>query len=122
MKTTTTTSAAKNTKSSKPKMTIETSAPETKVDFKSDMMRPFKLWVCAKGTVQIQDPGSRPPAGMLPVFSTNTRDEAESLRVRHCRSARDGSGIYTLNNPPKSVEDLSAVTELFRATYASRKS
>lgn len=53
----------------------------------------------------------------LPVFSTKTYDEARMLRTLHCRLARDGSGMYFLNNPPERVEDLDGVTDMLRASY-----
>ena len=82
---------------------------------KDDLSRLFFIDVDAGGNVTIRKRGSK--ALGLPVFSTNQRAVAKKLIVRHCRLARDGSGIYTLNNPPKSVDDLGAVTDLFRATY-----
>lgn len=91
---------------------------------KSDLSRRFFLDVCAAGTVHIRERGSPGGAaeGVLPVFSTDTWDEANALRVRHCRLARDGSGLYTLNNPPEpgadAMEYLGGVSKLFRATYA----
>lgn len=81
---------------------------------KEDLSRPFLIFVCAAGTVHIVEMGSRPPEGTLPVFSTQTREEAERLRVRHCRLARDGSGLYTLLVPPQSVEEMGAISEMFR--------
>ncbi len=58
---------------------------------KDDLSRPVKMTVCAAGTVHISEPGGRIEPGTLPVFSTRTKAEAEAIRVRHCRHARDGS-------------------------------
>jgi len=52
----------------------------------------------------------------LPVFTTDTEAQASFLVVRHCRLARDGSGIYTLNEPPQSVGDLPRVADMFAET------
>jgi hypothetical protein len=84
---------------------------------KSDLGRDFTISVCAAGSVWIQRQGQL-EKGTLPVFSTDTREQAEKVRRRHCRLAPDGSGLYFLTNPPNSVEDLGAVSDLFRATFA----
>lgn len=85
---------------------------------KNDLGRAFYLDVCALGSVHIRERGRRMEDGLLPVFSTDTRDQAEELRIRHCRLANDGSGLYHLNDRPQGVEDLGLVSDLFRATYA----
>lgn len=79
------------------------------------MGRPWILDVDANGNVTVRKQGSKRDAG-LPVFSTDTEAQARFLVATHCRLARDGSGIYTLNEPPKSVDDLSKVAEMFQAT------
>lgn len=87
---------------------------------RQDLSRAYVLTVCANGTVHIKDPGSAPVDGTLPVFSTSTREEAEGLRVLHCKLARDGSGLYFLNEPPKDVDDLGRVSDLFRHSHDRR--
>lgn len=84
-----------------------------------DLSRRFFLDVCAAGSVHIRESGHPMHRGMrlLPVFSVDTYDAAEMLRVEHCRLARDGSGTYYLNDPPKSVDDLGRVSDLFRASW-----
>lgn len=87
----------------------------------SDLSRRFVISVCANGTCHIHDKSNeKPVSGTLPVFSTNTKKEAESLRVYHCRLARDGSGLYSLNERPKDVSALSGVSNMFRASYAKQ--
>jgi prepilin-type N-terminal cleavage/methylation domain-containing protein len=85
----------------------------------NDLSRPFMLDVDAAGctTIREKTKKSRTKAEGLPVFSTNTREEAELLVQRHCRRARDESGNYFLNDPPRGVEDLQRITGLFRKTY-----
>ncbi len=87
---------------------------------RTDLSRRFFLDVCAAGSVDIRERGHMQPGdgGRLPVFSTDTREQALSLQVRHCRLAQDNSGLYFLNEPPTDVEDLGRVSALFRATYA----
>lgn len=80
-----------------------------------DLGKAWVLWVDAAGCVTIHAKGHG-NAGSLPVFSSDSMTSAESIRVRHCRLARDGSGNYFLNERPKGVEDLGKVSDLFRAT------
>jgi hypothetical protein len=85
-----------------------------------DLGRNWFLDVDASGAVTIRPKGVLEllqPSGGLPVFSTDTLEEAEQLRVLLCWRARDGSGVYFLNDPPKNVEDLSRVAALFRTYY-----
>jgi len=76
----------------------------------------FFIDVDAAGFVTIRERGSKDKRHGLPVFSTDTREEAKALIVRHCKLARDGSGAYRLNDPPKDVEDLGRIRDLFAAT------
>ena len=87
---------------------------------RDDLSRSFYLDVCAMGSVHIREKGQPIQDGLLPVFSTDTHDEAHELRVRYCRLARDGSGLYHLNERPESVEDLGRVSEMFRKSYANK--
>jgi len=89
---------------------------------RDDLSRRYLMTVCALGSVHIHELGASPVEGTLPVFSTHTREEAESLRVQHCRLARDGSGLYHLNEPPKDVRDLGRVSDTFRQSYARMRS
>ncbi len=84
---------------------------------KIDLSRRFLLDVTKDGAVCIRERGSGEVTGGLPVYSTDTREEAESLRVDHCHLARDGSGIYRLNRFSGDVEALVAVAEMFHAAH-----
>lgn len=79
--------------------------------------RRYVIDCCANGSLHIRRRGQRMPQGLLPVFSTDTEEEAKTLRVRHCKLARDGSDLYHLNERPKGIEDLPNVTATLRATY-----
>jgi hypothetical protein len=83
---------------------------------KEDMGRQWFLDVAACGAVQIRERGLPMREG-LPVFSTDTREQAESIRTLHCRLERDGSGTYRLNERPADVDDLERVSDLFRNAY-----
>lgn len=85
---------------------------------KDDLSRPYLLDVCAAGTVHIRGPGDAKVKGTLPVFSADTEEQAKIIRVTHCRLARDGSGLYALNETPQSIDDLANVSDMFRATRA----
>jgi hypothetical protein len=89
---------------------------------KDDLSRRFILDVCASGSVAIRERGMVIGDGRLPVFSTDTYDEANELRVLHCRLARDGSGVYFLNDKPDEWAELDPVTEMFRQSYARTRS
>jgi hypothetical protein len=87
------------------------------------MTRPtrFFLDVTKSGHVFIRRLGGE-LNGALPVYSTDTAEEAEQIRVRHCHLARDGSGLYQLNEFSGDVADLLAVGVMFRVTHeANRK-
>lgn len=81
------------------------------------MGKPWILDVDAAGNVTVRAQGAKNRGG-LPVFSTDTEAQASFLVVTHCKLARDGSGIYTLNRPPQSVDELADVAELFASTRA----
>lgn len=83
----------------------------------TDLSRAVFLDVMASGHVFLRERGTPCTKGGLPVFTTNTMEEAERLRVLHCRLARDGSGLYQLNEPPVDVHDLNRIAELFRKSY-----
>lgn len=77
-----------------------------------------KSWVLdvdANGNVVVRAQNAKRREG-LPVFSTDTEAQASFLVVTHCRLARDGSGIYTLNSPPDSVDDLVKIADMFGKT------
>jgi hypothetical protein len=86
---------------------------------KEDLMRRFVLDVTADGTVFIRDKslGKPCPYGGLPVFSTETQEQAEAIQIRYCRRANDGSGHYRLNEFDGNLGSLATVTTLFRAEY-----
>jgi hypothetical protein len=83
----------------------------------SDFGRRFIMTVAASGHVYIHERGRRAEPGTLPVFTTDTREQAEAIRVRHCKFASDGSGLYRLNDPPGNVDQLSDVSDLFRSAF-----
>lgn len=84
-----------------------------------DLGKAFTMWVDAAGCVTLRERG-RGVDGSLPVFSVDTREEGEALQVRHCRLALDASGLYFLNDPPRTVEGLGSVSDMFRQTHAER--
>lgn len=87
---------------------------------KTDLGRAYQLTVAASGHVFVNRAGSALEPGALPVFSTDTHEEALALVVRHCRRANDGSGLYRLTNwiNGRDVNDaLDEVSDLFRADY-----
>jgi hypothetical protein len=82
-----------------------------------DLSRRVFLDVTKDGAVLLRERGESSD-GALAVFSTDTWEQAESIRIRHCRLARDRSGIYRLNEFSGEVEDLERVADLFRETFA----
>lgn len=86
-----------------------------------DLSRQFFLDVTADGAVFIRERGLPLTAGALPVFTVDTHDQALMIQVRHCRRAKDGTGIYRLNERPEGLDALERITELFRVTYDARK-
>jgi hypothetical protein len=87
---------------------------------KDDLGREYFIDVTKDGACFVRQRGTGPcPHGGLPVYSTTTKEEAKNIIVRLCRLERDGSGIYRLNNPPSSVDDLGHVSDLFRASHAT---
>jgi len=87
---------------------------------KTDLSRRFFLDVTQSGHVFIRERGQKPDGG-LPVYTTDTAAEAEQIRVRHCRLARDGSGLYQLNEFGGEIDDLFAIGALFRATHETNQ-
>lgn len=88
---------------------------------KDDLSRRFFLDVTADGAVFIRERGQPRTDGSLPIFTTDTYDEALMLQVRHCRRARDSSGVYRLNEVPADLEALYEVTAMFRGTYEANR-
>lgn len=93
---------------------------------KDDLGRRFLLDVTRDGAVFVRERGKGPcPHGGLPVFSTDTREEADDLIVHHCKLARNGTGIYRLNEGifPRdaqgngNVDNLEDVTVTFRLAH-----
>jgi hypothetical protein len=84
---------------------------------REDLSRRFILDVAACGAVMIRERGQRMREG-LPVFSTDTHEQADAIRVLYCRLEKDGSGTYRLNEQPNGVDDLGAISDLFRKAYA----
>ena len=106
---------------SKPKHAkqVETKRPRPT----NHLSRRYLLDVTASGYVFIRKRGDgASPHGGLPVFSTDTEEEAKSLIVRNCRLARDDSGLYRLNEfKEDDVSELDRVTDLFKAQYENTK-
>jgi hypothetical protein len=88
---------------------------------RDELSRQFRLDVAADGVVTIGERGQLSNSDSLPVFTTDTREQAHMIQVRHCRLDRDGSGRYRLNVWPQTLEQLWDVTELFRTTYEAMK-
>ncbi|HZL96045.1 MAG TPA: hypothetical protein VFB99_20475 [Vicinamibacterales bacterium] len=88
-----------------------------RINMKQALGRVWFLDVCANGSVHIRKRGKRIQDGLLPVFSTDTEAQAKTLQVRHCRLARDGSGLYHLNERPSGYEDLEKITAMFALTF-----
>jgi hypothetical protein len=90
---------------------------------KSHYSRRFKLAIFACGAVELRDSLEKMagPIGALPLFSTDTREQADALIARLCRLERtkdaDGNSIYRVNDRPSGIEDLDALTEAFAAEY-----
>lgn len=87
---------------------------------KTDLSRRYVLSVSKNGACFIKDRDRRNEgleSGTLPVFSTNTHEEAEMLIVRHCRLSREDGETYFLNNPPVDLDDLGRISDLFRVTF-----
>lgn len=89
----------------------------------NDFGRPFVLTVAASGHVFVHANGKPGEPGTLPVFSTDTEEEARGIIVYHCRLERDRSGLYRLNDwkDGESVEALGEVSDMFREHYAKAK-
>jgi hypothetical protein len=92
---------------------------------KNDLSRRFFLDVTKSGHVFIREKG-QPIApgeeGGLPVFSTDTREQAAMIRVRRfCRLARGRSGLYRLNrclgDDVLEFEALAEIADEFRAHF-----
>lgn len=109
--------------------------PKISLSPATDYDRPWILEVSGNGVVNIRDKNAKtdrrrksPDGSMyLPVFSTNTEDEARSLVVSHCKHTNDGSDLYKLNpslfdpnaNDVDRLNALNRVSSTFRQTYAT---
>lgn len=93
------------------------------VDF-NELRHPFKLCVAKSGHVFVHGPrDALHDGGILPVFSTRTRREAEGLREWCCVLQRDRSGLYRIIlDPPWSgkEDDLDRAADRFRAAHKMR--
>jgi hypothetical protein len=89
----------------------------------ADLGRRFKVDVTANGAVLIRDM-KQPGAKMvgLPVYSTDTHEEAQSLITLRCRLARDRSGTYQLKQlRAGDIAKLDDVAAMFRADHKRTK-
>lgn len=83
-----------------------------------DLSRQFFLDVMQSGHVFVRERGAPRRNGALPAFSTDTREQAEQIIVYFCRLARDGSGLYQLNDGDlRDLDDLNRTADLFRRHY-----
>lgn len=75
---------------------------QTKSSVVDHLSRHFLLDVTADGAVFVRERGGTGGTmhGGLPVFSTDTRKQAEALIVGACRLSLDGSGTYRLSDWP----------------------
>lgn len=88
-----------------------------------DLSRAVLLDCSANGAVFIREQGQPLREGTLPFFSTDTVEEAETLRRSHCRLSRErGVKVYFLNNwIGEALDSLYAAADEFRASYAELK-
>jgi hypothetical protein len=87
---------------------------------RNDLSRRFFLDVSADGAVSIRERGQPLTPCALPVFTTDTHEEALMIQLRHCKLARDRSGIYRLNECPDDLDALYEVAAMFRDTHEGR--
>lgn len=80
-----------------------------------DLSRRFMIDAMASGHCSVRERSERSHKGSLPVFSTNTAEEAKSLLVLLCVFERDGSGYRAPVNG--ELEDLYAFRDKCRAAY-----
>lgn len=81
-----------------------------------ELARPFVIDVNASGHCTVRERGKAwVGSGGIPVFSTDTKEQAETLIATYAKRQYDGS--MRLNNPPRSTADLPEITELFRKAY-----
>lgn len=92
--------------------------------------RRFMIHVCKDGTVTYRDKsiGEKVFNGRaLPVFSVDTADEAERIRVRFCKlqyghhPLMPGKPWYKLNEFSGELEDLDRVRNMFAEFYKDMK-
>lgn len=89
----------------------------------NDFGRRFIIDVERDGVATVRDRDRDEPSKGLPIFTTDTRDEAESLIIRHCKLSRYGTGEYRLNDWPldATLDDLYAAGAKFRESYAAMR-
>lgn len=88
-------------------------------DIIHNLGRPYVLYASANGAVIISERGEKQwPTGYLPFFSTDTHEQASSLQVRFCKLARNGSGIYFLNEFKEGdLDELHRWSGVFAESY-----
>jgi len=84
---------------------------------RENLSRRFFLDVTADGAIFIRERGQPVTDGALPVFSTDTYEQASGLRVRHCRLARDRSGVYRINDWVGGFDALAEASEMFANSF-----
>ena len=91
---------------------------------REDLSRPIKMHCCKDGTITYRKPGEPVFNGKaLPVFSTDTKEQAEMIRVRFCSMAHGehpllpGQVWYALPNFSGELEELGRVTDMFRSFW-----
>lgn len=87
----------------------------------SHLSRRVILDVWANGAVTIRERGFESDGG-LPVFSVDTLEEAEALRVRFCVLSRIDNSTYFLPRfKMNDIEELGRATVMFSAEHERRQ-
>jgi hypothetical protein len=92
---------------------------------KDDLSRDVVIDVMASGHCTLHVRGARAPRGSrapgsLPVFSTDTFDEAKALLVRFCKLSPHGEG-YIAPGFDGNLNELEAFGDKLRAEYKRMK-
>src|SRR5262245_22457417 len=89
---------------------------------REDLSRRYFIDVTADGAAFVRGHGTPVTVG-VPGFWCDTYEQAKALIVLHCRLARDGSGVYHLNewNGGAGLDALYGWSARFRASYAQMK-
>jgi hypothetical protein len=96
------------------------------VDPANQLTRSYLLEVYKSGEVMIRARGEPMPEGVLPVYSTDSREEAEMIQVRCCVLSRVDNQTYRLNpnlrnDGQLTLEDLPMLTEMFKQIHEQQR-